>query len=61
MRTSVSGRGGVVGESFIPQANPPLSIVHTVTLGCQVWEVLKWSYLPKIQSILTISGLFKAP
>lgn len=61
MRTDASGRDGEVGESFIPLANPPLRIFHTVTLGCQVSEMLKWPYSPKIQRILTLSGLFKAP
>lgn len=36
LRCGASGRDGVVEESFIPEANPPLRIVHTVTLGCQV-------------------------
>lgn len=36
MRAGISGRDGVVGESFIPLANLSLRIAHTVTLGCQV-------------------------
>lgn len=40
------GRCGA-GKGFTPLANPPLMILHAVTLGCLVWEMVKWPNFPR--------------